>query len=208
MLRINNAKVCPNCDVLYDEPLCPSCSSQHGHPIREWLQPMNHLFFGGKYDAYKTCLDTVQEKPQVVFHSVDCFDPRLDLSPSFGNIDASREEVRDVDPNGIVNRYSAEGKSKHQPDRVNDQTRKPMEPERCVQQGCNRVDASHAGMDTQTQPPRHPFTKRFVRSGKELIGRMLGSKGSSAGEQRGFTQSFGGVLWKRKRIQEKSVPCV
>lgn len=173
MLRVNNAKVCPNCDALYDGPLCPSCSSQHGYPLRGWLKPMSHLFFEGDYNAYKTCLNTVQEKPQDVLHNPDYAILAANLVPSIDSTKFTREEILAMDSPRIVGCGSQEEQLKRGSYQRHDHTREQLESQSCIQRRCNRLDASSDRMDTEAQAPRNSITKRLVRSGKEYFGRLL-----------------------------------
>lgn len=173
MLRVNNAKVCPNCDALYDGPSCPSCSSRNGYPLRRWLQPMSHLFFGGDYNAYKTCLDTVQEKSQDVLHDSGYTMLVPNLVPSFDVTEFTREEILAMDFPRIVGCNSQEEQFRHQLDSFNHRTGKSMESQRYLKRECDRPDAGSDRMDTKAETPRDSITKRLVRSGKKYFGWLL-----------------------------------
>jgi hypothetical protein len=67
MTRVNNALICPNDDVIYAGSECPVCMSRLGHPIRNWICPMNPVVGGHKHEP--SVYPSVQkEQPQ----STDC----------------------------------------------------------------------------------------------------------------------------------------
>lgn len=60
MTRVNNALVCPNDDVIYAGSECPVCMSRLGHPIRNWICPMNPVVGGHKHE--QTVYPSVQKE--------------------------------------------------------------------------------------------------------------------------------------------------
>jgi len=61
--RVNNAKICPNDDVIYSGAECPLCLSRLGHPLRTWLCPMNPIV-GGKHEP--TVHHKIPAQPEAV----------------------------------------------------------------------------------------------------------------------------------------------
>ena len=66
MTRVNNALICPNDDVIYAGSECPVCMSRLGHPIRNWICPMNPVVGGQRHEP--TVYPSVhKEQPQSDF---------------------------------------------------------------------------------------------------------------------------------------------
>ncbi len=38
-IQLENARVCLDCDTVFDEPRCPSCSSESFFPLSRWVRP-------------------------------------------------------------------------------------------------------------------------------------------------------------------------
>jgi hypothetical protein len=36
---LENARLCMDCDTVFDGPLCPSCSSESYFPLSRWIRP-------------------------------------------------------------------------------------------------------------------------------------------------------------------------
>ena len=36
---LENARLCLDCDTVFDEPRCPSCSSESYFPLSRWVRP-------------------------------------------------------------------------------------------------------------------------------------------------------------------------
>lgn len=198
MLRVNNAKVCPNCDTLYDGQLCPLCLSKHGYPLREWFLPMNHLFFGGEYDECKTCPDTVQKKPSKLrsnsfvhdaipysladkHNSIDKRNRRLDAErPDESH--SCKEPIGPISCNG----HNYNGKS--------------LENQCDIKCGSLGSHASDARMDSKTESFRNPFQEGPVEPRKKYFGWMSRIKGSFIGIFKFVTKGTRGIFRQGERV--------
>ena len=38
-MQLENARLCLDCDTVFDEPRCPSCSSESFFPLSRWVRP-------------------------------------------------------------------------------------------------------------------------------------------------------------------------
>jgi hypothetical protein len=38
-MLLENARLCLDCDTVFDEPRCPSCSSESFFPLSRWVRP-------------------------------------------------------------------------------------------------------------------------------------------------------------------------
>ena len=38
-IPLQNARLCMDCDTIFDEPRCPSCSSESYFPVSRWVRP-------------------------------------------------------------------------------------------------------------------------------------------------------------------------
>ncbi len=38
-IPLQNARLCMDCDTVFDEPRCPSCSSESYFPLSRWVRP-------------------------------------------------------------------------------------------------------------------------------------------------------------------------
>ena len=38
-IPLQNARLCLDCDTVFDEPRCPSCSSESYFPLSRWVRP-------------------------------------------------------------------------------------------------------------------------------------------------------------------------
>jgi RNA polymerase subunit RPABC4/transcription elongation factor Spt4 len=38
-IPLQNARLCLDCDTVFDEPRCPSCSSESYFPLSRWVSP-------------------------------------------------------------------------------------------------------------------------------------------------------------------------
>ena len=38
-ISLQNARLCLDCDTVFDEPRCPSCSSESYFPLSRWVRP-------------------------------------------------------------------------------------------------------------------------------------------------------------------------
>ena len=36
---LENARLCMDCDIVFDGPLCPSCTSESYFPLSRWIRP-------------------------------------------------------------------------------------------------------------------------------------------------------------------------
>ena len=40
-IPLENARLCLDCDTVFEEPQCPSCSSESFFPLSRWVRPSN-----------------------------------------------------------------------------------------------------------------------------------------------------------------------
>ena len=170
-LNVNNAKVCPHCDTIYNSELCPVCLSKFGEPLRTWLQPKNHVDFGGEYHVCKTFPDTIQKKQEGVSDDIDMHNNAFNFS-DLGHSSVNNQGSR-LDNTRFSQSHCGEKQSESLPGDVNHQSRKLMAPQNSVEQRSLGAHAGHACMDSSSCTLRNPIQERPTRSREKHFGGLL-----------------------------------
>jgi hypothetical protein len=57
-IPLENARLCLDCDTVFDEPRCPSCSSESFFPLSRWVRPANESLQAAPSAARKNVRNT------------------------------------------------------------------------------------------------------------------------------------------------------